>query len=933
MQDNTKTKRKSVAKANGLKSTFKLNKNQYYMTSFGSGNIAVAEKDIINNKVEDIKNTFKAEVKTKNTVDVIGNVGKVDVSLPTESHNLLHAKDTIEKMYFGHSYQDNIHIQIAYNIMDMKKIFGVYSNNIVYCINNLVDEKAGEDFLGLFYSLNQYESSVVANSVITSNLLPKRNMFVDLSVWYNKNIKSLSKLKNKVYSVESDLHVAPRIVNCLQNDYGFSNYGDIKKASDSFEVIKKIKRANYFSNILCNDNGKFDLKGTYILLTILGTMRQESFHETEKSSTWLYNLDKNLTAEQRTVVNQKLNRKINSVNKSFISNNKKNLNAIFDIYPNEDQKKLIVEYYNFSIRKEFKNMGFSVSNIRQALFENCNEMSFLTEKNYDSIRPKLNTMIDFVIYKYYLSRQNETDEFVKTLRQNISKTEEDKEKLYILESERIWNEIKLSILTKIVPVIDLIQKKRNDNDTKIYNEISESLISEASKEFVNSGNISYFAKTIYSISAFLDSKEINMFFDSIINELENIASFNDVLLSLDMPLEYNEEYTFFINAEKEARDLRFIKSIAQMNKTKISKKTSAEKIKLMQYLDAGHVLGETNDDKIKEAFKIFDDDDMPVKAYKKVDHTFRNFIINNVINSNKFNYVMRFINPKAAREIMQSESIVSFALKDIPESQIERYCNSVDIKFDKHNPNYVDMKEQLTNKLLMVKFDAFAKVSNSPENAKEKERLKALVGLYLTILYLVVKSIVRINTSYTIAFGIYERDCQILNKKIGKNRYSLNNAMNITDDFAAGPIINAITDYDKFVNETKLNKRVKRLVDINRGLCTKTTYKTYRNIVAHLNVVSSFPLYLKELRKIDSYFDLYHYVIMMRLYEQHKSKIKKYGKSDVLNDEALKVYELVKKYQTANKCFIYAVNSPFAYNAARYINLSCKDKFERSYGK
>lgn len=930
MQDNTKTKRKSVAKANGLKSTFKLNKNQYYMTSFGSGNIAVAEKDIINNKVEDINNTFKAEVKTKNTVDVTGNVGKVDVFLPTESHNLLHAKDTIEELYFGRSYQDNIHIQIAYNIMDMKKIFGVYSNNIVYCINNLVDKKAGEDFLGLFYSFNQYESSVVANSVITSNLLPKRNMFVDLGVWYNKNIKSLSKLKNKVFSVESDLRDAPRIVNCLQNDYGFSNYGDIKKASDSFEVIKKIKRANYFSNILCNDNGEFDLKGTYILLTILGTMRQESFHETEKSSTWLYNLDKNLTAEQRTVVNQKLKRKINSVNKSFISNNTKNLNAIFDIYPNEDQKKLIVEYYNFSIRKEFKNMGFSVSNIRQALLENCNEMSFLTEKNYDSIRPKLNTMIDFVIYKYYLSHQNEADEFVKKLRQNISKAEDYKEKLYIAEANRILHCIESSILEKIVPAIRAIQNSSRDN--KINNKISKDIIYAASKEFVNSDNISYFAKTMYSISAFLDSKEINMLFDSIINELDNIASFNDVLTSLNMPLEYTENYKFFINAKEEADNLRFIKSIAQMNKTKIAKKTSAEKIKLAQYLDAGHVLGETNDDKIKEAFKIFDDD-MPVKAYKKVDHTFRNFIINNVINSNKFNYVMRFINPKAAREIMQSKALVSFALKDIPESQIERYCNSVDIKFDKHNPNYVDMKEQLTNKLLMVKFDAFAKVSNSPENAKEKERLKALVGLYLTILYLVVKSIVRINTSYTIAFGIYERDCQILNKKIGKNRYSLNNAMNITDDFAAGPIINAITDYDKFVKETKLNKRVKRLVDINRGLCTQTTYKIYRNIVAHLNVVSSFPLYLKELRKIDSYFDLYHYVIMMRLYEQHKSKIKKYGKSDVLNDEALKVYELVKKYQTANKCFIYAVNSPFAYNAARYINLSCKDKFEKGYGK
>ena len=32
-------------------------------------------------------------------------------------------KDIIEKMYFGETFDDNIHIQIAYNIMDIKKIF------------------------------------------------------------------------------------------------------------------------------------------------------------------------------------------------------------------------------------------------------------------------------------------------------------------------------------------------------------------------------------------------------------------------------------------------------------------------------------------------------------------------------------------------------------------------------------------------------------------------------------------------------------------------------------------------------------------------------------------------------------------------------------------------------------------------------------------
>lgn len=253
------------------------------------------------------------------------------------------------------------------------------------------------------------------------------------------------------------------------------------------------------------------------------------------------------------------------------------------------------------------------------------------------------------------------------------------------------------------------------------------------------------------------------------------------------------------------------------------------------------------------------------------------------------------------------------------------------------------MKEQLTYKLLQVQFCNFSKVSNSSHQAVEKERLKALVGLYLSVLYRIVKSIVRINTSYTIAFAAYERDCVILNRKMGKNLYGLKtDPMGITNDFMHMPTVAPSNPHNDFINETKLSKRVCALVNKNRTLCTNRTYQVYRNIIMHLNAVSAFPQYLEGLKVVHSYFDLYHYTVMMLLHRQNEKEKKRNEKEKkqnekennmILSTAALEKYDMVRKYQSANKDFIYAINSPLAYNAARYINLSCRTKFEEGFGK
>ncbi len=40
-------------------------------------------------------------------------------------------------LLIGRTFEDNIHIQLIYNILDIEKIRSVHINNIIYEINNL----------------------------------------------------------------------------------------------------------------------------------------------------------------------------------------------------------------------------------------------------------------------------------------------------------------------------------------------------------------------------------------------------------------------------------------------------------------------------------------------------------------------------------------------------------------------------------------------------------------------------------------------------------------------------------------------------------------------------------------------------------------------------------------------------------------------------
>lgn len=948
--------KKSVAKANGLKSTFTLDENTAYMTSFGRGNAAQPEKHIRNATVTDIHHTFCAKTDGGSTVHIEGRAGESDVLLP-DAANQLHAKDTVEQMYFGKAFSDNIHIQIAYNIMDIKKIFGVYANIIVHTVNNLCcDGEKQDDFLGSFKAQNRYQIAAWAHQIISLKLVNERpnnngSFLVDEKVW-NKYIKTDLKswhlaviafmkqhpekysdrdLKIVSGSIEKekkpdDFIVLEQIVSdFIVQEMGIKNKSVLTAASKTyteFETVAKHleKSAYYFSDIFSGKDGNFDKKKTFSILRVLGNMRQEAFHEQDNSATWLYNLDAEADEDIKAALNTVVDTKVNGINTNFAVQNKVNLLILQEIYPQKSKADLVREYYDFSVRKAFKNLGFSVKTLRETMLA-FEAASAITNEKYDTVRGKLYSLFDFVIYNYCLENEMVRNAFVEELRANLDK--ENKPALYQNFAEKVWTEIGDIVLRRILPQMKgtAIQGKSKEKD---FDSVKVQAYVQAPQD------LSLFSKAVYCISMFLDGKEINSFLSALINKFENIASLCQVLTYNGLESDFIAPFTFFADSQAIAEDLRYIKSIARMSKGKKATKNSRVTVKEMQYFDAAAVLGETDTEKVKAAFHLGN------KSASTADKAFRNFVVNNVINSNRFVYVVRFINPKNARDIMQNRALIAFALKDIPQSQLVRYCGTAGIACNADEPDTEAMVNALADMLLQVRFDTFSNVqqkvkANSAE-AVQKEKYKAIIGLYLTVLYLLVKTLVKINMNYAIAFGVLERDCQIMNRKYGKNPKNDRDAFYLRKREKNQYVYNVCAITELFKENGWLNKRVQKSVENNKALYSNEVFYEYRNHVAHLSVIAEFPKCAKGITKVKSLFDVYHYILVMLIYGDEGRKLPVELK-EVPCKNGKTVLENAWEHQTVCKDFLYGLNTPFAYNAARYINLSNREKFLAGFGK
>lgn len=873
-------KKKSSVKAAGMKSIL-VSENKMYITSFGKGNSAVLEYEV--DKVDD-NDYNKTQLSSKDNSNIeLGNVNEVNITFssrrgfesgveintsnPTHRSgesssvrgDMLGLKSELEKRFFGKTFDDNIHIQLIYNILDIEKILAVYVTNIVYALNNMLGIKKSEshdDFMGYLSTFNTYK------------------------VFTNPNGSTLSDDKKE----------------------------NIRKSLSKFNALLKTKRLGYFGleEPKTKDTRASEAykKRVYHMLAIVGQIRQCVFHDLSEHSEYdLYSFidnSKKVYRECRETLDYLVDERFDSINKGFIQGNKVNISLLIDMMKGYEADDIIRLYYDFIVLKSQKNLGFSIKKLREKMLD---EYGFrFKDKQYDSVRSKMYKLMDFLLFcNYYRNDVVAGEALVRKLR--FSMTDDEKEGIYADEAAKLWGKFR-NDFENIADhmngdVIKELGKADMDFDEKILD-----------SEKKNASDLLYFSKMIYMLTYFLDGKEINDLLTTLISKFDNIKEFLKIMKSsaVDVECELTAGYKLFNDSQRITNELFIVKNIASMRKP-------AASAKLTMFRDALTILGiddKITDDRISEILKL--------KEKGKGIHGLRNFITNNVIESSRFVYLIKYANAQKIREVAKNEKVVMFVLGGIPDAQIERYYKSC-VEFPDMNSSLEVKRSELARMIKNISFDDFKNVKQQAKGRENvaKERAKAVIGLYLTVMYLLVKNLVNVNARYVIAIHCLERDFglykEIIPELASKN---LKNDYRILSQTLCELCDNRDESPNLFL---KKNKRLRKCVEVDINNADSNMTRKYRNCIAHLTVVRELNKYIKDIRTVDTYFSIYHYVMQRCITKRE---------DDTKQEEKIKYEDDLLKNHGYTKDFVKALNSPFGYNIPRFKNLSIEQLFDRN---
>ena len=869
-------KKKSSVKAAGMKSIL-VSENKMYITSFGKGNSAVLEYEVDNNDYNQTQlsseGSSNIELRGVNEVNITfsskrGFESGVEINTSNPTHrsgesssvrgDMLGLKSELDQRFFGKTFDDNIHIQLIYNILDIEKILAVYVTNIVYALNNMLGEgdEINYDFMGYLSTFNTYE------------------------VFTNPNGSTLSDDKKK----------------------------NIRKSLSKFNALLKTKRLGYFGleEPKTKDTNALEAykKRVYYMLAIVGQIRQCVFHDlTDHSEYDLYSFiynSKKVYKECRETLDYLVEERLKSINKDFIEGNKVNISLLTEIMKGDEPDDIIRLYYDFIVLKSQKNLGFSIKKLREKMLD---EYGFrFKDKQYDSVRSKMYKLMDFLLFcHYYRKDVLAGDALVRKLR--FSMTDEEKEGIYADEAAKLWGKFRGDFEN----IADHMNGDVIKELGKAKAEFDESILDS---EKIKSSDLSYFSKMIYMLTYFLDGKEINDLLTTLISKFDNIKEFLKIMKSsaVDVECELTTGYKLFNDSQRITNELFIVKNIASMRKP-------AASAKLTMFRDALTILGiEDNitDDRISEILKL--------KEKGKGIHGLRNFITNNVIESSRFVYLIKYANAQKIREVAENEKVVMFVLGGIPDTQIERYYKSC-VEFPDMSSSMGAKRRELAKMIKSISFEDFKDVKQQAKGRENvaKERAKAVIGLYLTVMYLLVKNLVNVNARYVIAIHCLERDFglykEIIPELASKN---LKNDYRILSQTLCELCDNGDESPNLFL---KKNKRLRKCVEVDINNADSSMTRKYRNCIAHLTVVRELNKYIKDIRTVDSYFSIYHYVMQRCITKRE---------NDTEQAEIIKYEDDLLKNHGYTKDFVKALNSPFGYNIPRFKNLSIEQLFDRN---
>lgn len=866
-------KKKSSVKAAGMKSIL-VSENKMYITSFGKGNSAVLEYEVDNNDYNKTqlssKDNSNIELGDVNEVNITfsskhGFESGVEINTSNPTHrsgesspvrgDMLGLKSELEKRFFGKTFDDNIHIQLIYNILDIEKILAVYVTNIVYALNNMLGEgdESNYDFMGYLSTFNTYK------------------------VFTNPNGSTLSDDKKE----------------------------NIRKSLSKFNALLKTKRLGYFGleEPKTKDTRVLEAykKRVYYMLAIVGQIRQCVFHDLSEHSEYdLYSFidnSKKVYRECRETLDYLVDERFDSINKGFIQGNKVNISLLIDMMKGYEPDDIIRLYYDFIVLKSQKNLGFSIKKLREKMLD---EYGFrFKDKQYDSVRSKMYKLMDFLLFcNYYRNDVAAGEALVRKLR--FSMTDDEKEGIYADEAAKLWGKFRNDFENIADHMNGDVIKELGKADMNFDEKILDS-------EKKNASDLLYFSKMIYMLTYFLDGKEINDLLTTLISKFDNIKEFLKIMKSsaVDVECELTAGYKLFNDSQRITNELFIVKNIASMRKP-------AASAKLTMFRDALTILGiddKITDDRISEILKL--------KEKGKGIHGLRNFITNNVIESSRFVYLIKYANAQKIREVAKNEKVVMFVLGGIPDTQIERYYKSC-VEFPDMNSSLEAKRSELARMIKNISFDDFKNVKQQAKGRENvaKERAKAVIGLYLTVMYLLVKNLVNVNARYVIAihclernFGLYKEIIPELASKNLKNDYRI--------------LSQTLCELcDKSPNLfLKKNERLRKCVEVDINNADSSMTRKYRNRIAHLTVVRELKEYIGDIRTVDSYFSIYHYVMQRCITKRE---------DDTKQGEKIKYEDDLLKNHGYTKDFVKALNSPFGYNIPRFKNLSIEQLFDRN---
>ena len=889
-------------------------------------------------------------------------------------------KSKLEEEFFGKAYgDDTFRVQIAYNIVDIRKILVPYVSNVIHSVLNISGKVSGflgngdSDYIGTMDFRADFQQFMKKADCFFGNGCRCIGKCADC-VSYRKTADSKAKDPGKVCEKFYKLYCTLKSESAASGSFRKLGYF----FPGTFEYYKpaKGKQVGIKANGVNDANGipEGTLRRNYDCLRFLSMMRQFALHKNvlvnsgldyegrdwESCETLLFKAGAILKESGlRSFVDDKMNMVMTYLN-AMPENLSNNIFMLAEYYGDKkSRQEILKEYCTLVIRKENRNLGVNLRKIRELIIDR--HLVGLRSKEWDSCRQKAYAVLDFIIYDFIKDNEEMRIRVINDLRGSIS--EGCKEAVYEKAADLIFSDSSVDFPKALRKLEDQreagfnggkVSKSKKDDENCQEESKKKELLPEECR--ISPDDVSGFAKVVYLLGLFLENKDINILFDSLISKFDSIADLVDCVRFSDGlgALEFGGKYFGCdMDFRRLSSDMRLAKSLGKLCPNK-------DDYEAELFKDALLMLGIPQDEINGENWQEYDG---RIFEAKKGNKNIRNFIINNVLKSRWFYYLSKTFRPADCHKLIKNESVVRFAVESLPDSQIDRY-NGLTGGNDGIGIN--EKKDSIVNTLIEFSFKSMMDNIESLTDKEKKdqsigskaERNKKIVTLYLTVLYLIVKGISAVNVRFQIAFSCLERDKFFLEPKESDRKDYLSLVRKFLDE--DGRIAEEYRIERKGIRDGNSSEEEKKALysradsklksmhyslkyfDIIKGNLAEAenldrivkdsskepigknldrAYVKFRNQVMHFDVLSKLPDIASEeafqRMKFKSYYSVYRHILIKSLW-----------KSVLCNSDFCKErFADFSQSDSIQRNLMWVLNIPFAYNLARYKNLSIEDIF------